>query len=350
MAAVSSAAPGLDSVRDACYHGKLTALKRLASEGALAAALAAEGDDDFCERSVLYLAAMKGHIPVVAYLLAQGVQPDVYGSTAAGFTRPLHVAAQNGHAGVVAKLLAAGAEADARGGRCPGCSPLYVAAQNGHVDVIAALLDYGAEPTCPWSPASALWAAVQHKHLAAVLKLAESPRVDLAVGHGGTPPLFLASQLGWCEGVKALLRRGADAAAVSQDSGATPLLVAVLEGHIEVARELLSDPRGRCDPNAVEPSRGMSALHIACVRGTAAMLRLLMSAGADPTLCDRAGLVPLAHAAAVGNVEAVRAMVAARAPPGGDSRAWCTPVEIARRQCHQSVCRLLDTAAIACPR
>jgi len=339
-------------VRDACYHGKMLALKRLTAEGALADAFAAEaaGDEGSTTRSLLYLAAMRGHVPVVSFLLAQGAQPDVYGMEAsAAFVSPLHVAAQNGYAGVVAKLLAAGAEPDARGGRSPGCSPLYAASQNGHVDVITALLDFGADPMCPWSPGSALWAAVQHKHLAAVLRLADSPRVDLSAGCGGTSPLYLACQMGWVECVKVLLMRGADAGVASRESGATPLLVAVQQGHVAVAQELLSDSRRRCDPNAVEPSRGMAALHFACSRGTPAMLRLLLSKGADPALCDSAGSMPLAHAAASGNVEAVRAMVAARAPLGGGPNAWVSPTEIARRQRHASVCRVLD-AAVACSR
>jgi ankyrin repeat protein len=62
------------------------------------------------------------------------------------------------------------------------------------------------------------------------------------------------------------------------NDGATPLIIASQEGHLEVVRELLS--RG-ANPRLVT-NRGFTALSIATRKGRAAIIQLLTAALAAP--------------------------------------------------------------------
>ena len=77
------------------------------------------------------MAAQKGHLEVVRFLVAQGAKVDAPAND--GYT-PLSVAAQNGHLEVVRFLEAQGAKVDTP--NKGGATPLYIAAQNGHLEVV----------------------------------------------------------------------------------------------------------------------------------------------------------------------------------------------------------------------
>ncbi|XP_058520956.1 BRCA1-associated RING domain protein 1 [Ochotona princeps] len=89
--------------------------------------------------TLLHVAAIKGDIPSVEYLLNNGSDPNVKDN--AGWT-PLHEACNLGHLKVVELLLQHKALVNTTGYQ--NDSPLHDAARNGHLDVVKLLLSYGA--------------------------------------------------------------------------------------------------------------------------------------------------------------------------------------------------------------
>ncbi len=84
-------------------------------------------------------AVASGHTSIVAWLLANGADPNYrYG---AGYS-PLLTAAANGHLGIVSLLLASGADLHAKAN--DGTTALRFAEQRGHAEVTEFLLSHGA--------------------------------------------------------------------------------------------------------------------------------------------------------------------------------------------------------------
>ncbi|MBM3776063.1 MAG: ankyrin repeat domain-containing protein, partial [Acidobacteria bacterium] len=87
-------------------------------------------------------AALKGHLAMVALLLAHGA--DVKARNALGGT-PLHDAALSGQTGAATLLLEHGAEVNAPDQES-GATPLYLAAAWGRMGLVELLLTAGANP------------------------------------------------------------------------------------------------------------------------------------------------------------------------------------------------------------
>ncbi len=83
-------------------------------------------------------------------------------------------------------------------------------------------------------------------------------------------------------------------------SGATPLMLAVLRGHEAAVRALLSHPGLEIDA-AADSIDGGTALHFAVQHGRTSVARLLIAAGADGGLMDKAGQTAQAKARAAGS-------------------------------------------------
>ena len=81
----------------------------------------------------LFIAAQKGHLEVVRFLVVSGANKD-QGKTDKGET-PLFVAAENGHLEVVRLLVMSGANKD-QGRTDSGATPLFIAAENGRLEVV----------------------------------------------------------------------------------------------------------------------------------------------------------------------------------------------------------------------
>ena len=85
----------------------------------------------------------------------------------------------------------------------------------------------------------------------------------------------------------------------------TALLLASLNGHLEVISYLLDQ-----GPNIDRKgTNGRTALLHACGRGHLEVVELLLSRGADPTICDSEGGTPLMYASNQGHVDVVRCLV-----------------------------------------
>jgi ankyrin repeat protein len=186
-----------------------------------------------------------------------------YGAT------PLWLASLNGSAAVIELLIEAGADANAASP--DGETPLMVAARTGKVDAVRALLAHGANPNATenWRGQTALMWAAAEGHAAVIPELVEAGANVHARSSGGFTAILFASRHGRIPAVEALLkaggkiddalpvaRRGADANAAENATGANAFLLAAGNAHYELAALLLN--RG-ADPNAAP--QGYTALH-----------------------------------------------------------------------------------------
>jgi ankyrin repeat protein len=128
-----------------------------------------------------------------------------------------------------------------------------------------------------------------------------------ALDHAQSTPLHIAAAEGAPASVAALLAHGANASA--RDAyGRTPLHRAALAGEPAAARALLAAVGSQLDAVDVD---GVTPLAAACAapRHAAAVIKVLLAAGADAQSKDVYGSQPLHRAAVAGNVKAVKALL-----------------------------------------
>lgn len=159
-----------------------------------------------------------------------------------------------------------------------GVTPLMLAAFNGHTDVSLHLLELGADPH------------VRDRHGRSALHFAADG------GHEGV--------------VDALVGAGADIE-VADAIGDTPLHLAVVGGHAGAVERLLG---AGALPGVGDAVFSATPLHKAARSDAAAVVPLLVDAGAYVDASNDDGRTPLHTAASYGHTETVRALIAA----GGD--------------------------------
>lgn len=318
--------------------------------------------------SALHAAVRKRNIEMAQRLIAAGASVDAgkagykepdrairYGDgpwiTATCYDQPLHIAVSNGDQSMVRLLLDSGASIEAAGGygfetRPDGRTPLYIAAGQGDTAMIRLLLSCGAKlDGANAYGTTAIESAAESGKLKAVrlllqtanegrdkrLKLAfiasaQSKNPELvkyllaegasvqSVGVYGRTALHLASMYGDVSSVGVLLAAGADPNA-EDHSGETVPCYAVEgtenAGKIAVLRTLLSHGADVKKPN----QHGTTPLHIAAFGSNAECIRILMDAGADVTARTQVsfngsprGLTALGLADYLGKKEAAQAI------------------------------------------
>jgi ankyrin repeat protein len=375
------------TVADAARVGDAAAVKALLKGGA--DVNAAQGDG----MTALHWAAQKGDAELVGMLLSAGA--NVRATTRLGGYTALHLASQAGHARVVAALLTSGAPADLK--TVTGASPLMLAARSGSVETAARLIENGAdvnarESTHGQTPLmvaagldradvvtlllargadaavasnvvdlNALTAPVDFDPVRGTVEQGgpiatnrpkEVPgftrpyRYNELIGaQGGLTALHFAARQGAARSVTALLDGGASVNLPSPGDQATPLLVAIINGHFDIAADLLA--RG-ADSNLVSDA-GVGPLyatlnvqwapiaaypqpraHLQQSRTYLGMMQLLLDRGADPnqrlkrkvwyssynfdqSSVDEIGATPFWRAAYAADVEAMKMLVASGA-------------------------------------
>ncbi|XP_045637806.1 ankyrin repeat domain-containing protein 29 isoform X2 [Ursus americanus] len=202
-----------------------------------------------------------------------------------GGTTALFFAAQQGHNDVVRFLFEFGASTEFR--TKDGGTALLAASQYGHMQVVETLLKHGANIHDQlYDGATALFLAAQGGYLDVIrLLLSSGARVNQP-RQDGTAPLWIASQMGHSEVVRVMLLRGAERDAARND-GTTALLKAANKGYNDVIEELL-----KFSPTLGILKNGTSALHAAVLSGNIKTVALLLEAGADPALRNKANELP----------------------------------------------------------
>jgi ankyrin repeat protein len=385
-AVVRAVAPDA-AVADAARSRDAAAVRALLRSGA--DVNAAQGDG----MTALHWAAANGDAALASTLLAAGA--NVRATTRLGAQTALHMASQGGHAAVVASLLAAGA--DPNRPTSTGATPLMLAARSGDTRTATHLIEVGGDINAlekAYGQTALMIAAgldradlvtllLQRgaKHglassfvdLAALTAPSEADgtrqgppgaasgpaRADVAgltrpyryneliAAQGGLTALHFAARQGSFRSARALVEGGADVNFASPGDRSTPLIVAIINGHFDLATYLLE--RG-ADPNLGNVA-GVSPLYAvvnvqwapvaaypqprAHLQQNVAyldLLKRLLEKGADPNVrinrkvwfsgynfdqssVDEMGATPFWRAAYASDVDAMKLLVAFGADP-----------------------------------
>ena len=255
----------------AAEHRDMTAVEALLEQGADVNGPQPDG------ATALQWAAHWNDVALTEALIAAGADVDAaneYGVT------PLSLAATNGSARVLAALLRAGA--NARAALPTGETALMTAVRSGRVDAVNRLLAGGADPNATQTSkgqTALMWAATVQKPEIARSLVANGAQVDARSVTGFTALMFAARE-GGLELAQLLLESGADINAAarcqgdpsayagvttlcSASDGNTPLLVATVRGHVDLAIFLLEQG---AQPDGAVDVAGYTPLHWACAR------------------------------------------------------------------------------------
>jgi ankyrin repeat protein len=343
---IACAAPTAE-VADAAMRGDHVELRSLLEHGA--DVNAAQGDG----MTALHWAAVNEDLDVAKWLVYAGA--NVHATTRLNAITPLWLAAQSGEALLVRLLLDNKAEPDAA--TATGVTPLMIASASGNPVAVGLLIERGADPNAKektYGQTPLIFAAAYNRPDAIAVLLehganvAAATKARLPAGEpmGGLTALHYAVRQGNVEAVDALLDKGADVNGVSADN-TTPLMLATINGRFDLAMRLLE--RG-ADPTIATVAGGTPLYRVLDLQwapksfypqppdarqqqtGYLELMQALLERGADPNArlrkalwytrhgfglegIDPAGATPFWRAAEVGDVDAMRLLVAHGADP-----------------------------------
>eukprot|EP00798_Chlamydomonas_sp_ICE-L_P017726 gene17726-24086_t len=273
-----------------------------------------------CGRAPLHVACSRGMLDAARLLLEAGAAPDGFGTNHTH--TPMHFAASGGHAEVVRLLM-------------PHVTrerlPLGAACANGHLEVARLLLEEGGAlpSTAMAGNLTPLHQACMHGHVgvARLLLDAGAPHSPMET-HSGQTPMHRACDAGHVDVAALLLDVGASPARCN-GTGDTPLHSAARKGHVQTAKVLLA---GGANPSSTGGDVGRKTpMHVPCEgfctpEQSAAIVCLLLEAGADVTLADGTDLTPLHVASSAGLARCAEVMIRAGARTEATDRAGWTPL------------------------
>ncbi len=252
------------TLADAAERGRAAEVRTLLDAGADVNGTQVDG------MTALHWAVYHDDWAIATLLVQSGA--DVNAANRYGVT-PVSLAATNTNARIVSLLLDAGAEANAtlKGEE----TVLMMAARTGSVEAVKALLAGGADPNAreQRDQTALMWAAAEG-HASVVDALIHAGADVHASLKSGFTPLFFAVRGGHLDAVRTLLAAGVDVNEVLQrvkegpdkylnsvskrpvDDGMSPLLMAVRNGHFELAVALVD---AGADPN--DQRTGFNPLH-----------------------------------------------------------------------------------------
>ncbi|CAD5219398.1 unnamed protein product [Bursaphelenchus okinawaensis] len=301
--------PGLDidarnlsghtALMEASSAGHLDIVEELISNGADIFAIVE--NVDFKESS-LSLASYRGHVEVVKYLFSR---MEECSERSEELHTGLLEAAMNGHYDVAKALLDGGAPVNLPTENFE--SPLTLAACGGHLELVELLVERGADLEEPndegYTP---LMEAAREGYKDVVEYLLDhGANVNSKIEEGIETPLTLAASGGYLNVVQILVRRGGDLFLGER----TPLYEAVQEGHVEVAKFIISELK-----NTEKKTEAIQELNFALVcaaeNGSLSMCNMLLENGASKDCFSKEGRTPLMEASKHGNLEIIEFFIA----------------------------------------
>jgi len=401
LTTLTHAAPaGAAAFVEAAMNGNRDAVRALLKDGADVNTTQADG------MTALHWAAQKGDVELAKMLLYASA--NLKATTRIGGYTPLLIASKNGDAAMIDTLAEAGADVNAP--TTNGTTPLMLASAAGKPAAVKALLDRGADVNAKEAVkgetaltfAAALgradvirvltakgadvkvttkavdltdFAKEEQERLAAERGFnggGQAGRGNAPGGRGGAPqgpqvagvtrqynytelvafwgglaPMHLAARQGQLESVKALLEAGANVNQRGAGDPVTPLMIATMNGHFDVAKYLVDQG---ADPNLAQ-SNGATPLYAAlnCQWSDKALypqprayeqqhtsyldlMKTLLEKGADPNArlrrkvwyaqydfdqsgVDESGATPFFRAAYAADVEGMKLLVEYGADP-----------------------------------
>ncbi len=122
-----------------------------------------------------------------------------------------------------------------------GKTALHHAAKYGYAAFIRNLIYCGGNPTiCDFNRIPPLFYAIEHKHLDCIDALTKHIQYVNIIGPGNRTALHLAALMGYAEGIKLLITKGA-IINIRDEEGKTPLFYANLCGHKTCVAILLAN-------------------------------------------------------------------------------------------------------------
>ncbi|KAK9828842.1 hypothetical protein WJX72_002378 [[Myrmecia] bisecta] len=343
--------------------------------------------------SPLHLAAKKGHIELMPFLLKAGYKAD---ALAPDGRSPLHYAALDStaswamptllpvlrrslvnHAAVANVLIEAGANAhavdesgctalhygagsgdlaimqqlmslgvDIQLRDASGWTPLVWASSGGHSGVLTKLLVAGADITVvDRTGRTALHWAAEKGHVEAVSVLVAAmaeANMDL---HALDSEGLSAAQLGAVKGFVDVVAKVLDRSRTKDEKNLTALHLAIQNGLDSLVRSLLALPS--CDINARDTD-GLAALHWAASTGASGILSQLVGAGCDVDAPTNDGWTALHEAANNGHVDVVRQLLNAASQVNAKTSNGSTALHNAAANGHAQIAQLLLDAGADC--
>ena len=221
--AKSKTVHGADALYLAAENGRADMVSLLAARGLRPNAVITSG------MSCLMVAIFKGHADVAQQLIA--LAPPSPALPEQGDTA-LHLATAMGQHATIEALLASGVDVEAT--RRDGLTALHVGAKAGDAVACAAILRH----------AQAGEAATLTVRRGRVQRLLD------AAGADGFTPLHIAARQGHADIASLLVEHGADASKVASNGGVV-LEMALANGHVDCAAQLLSATKRSCGPEVL---------------------------------------------------------------------------------------------------
>ena len=257
------------------------------------------------QMTALHMAADKGHLDCVQFLLQEGSDP---GRPNRNGDTPLMLAAKRGHYSIV-KLLVRYTTSDPN-----GClnqfnlmrkSALHVATKAGSTKCVDILLTAGAIP-------------------------------DVRDSHGKTP-LIVAAEHGFDDIVDMLIKSKADINSKTED-GWSALHMACQNNHPNIVRILLA---AGVDPEVTVWMNDVTPCLIASSRGNYSIVKMLLRKGANVNRAEFNGMTALHKAARGGHAQCVKLLLSNGANVDPTSSNGETPAQLTIKESHRKVLRLL---------
>ncbi len=266
---------------------------------------------EFFEDSALHIAASKGYLDIVKFLVENDA--DLLLTNGTDMT-PLHLAARDGQEHVVEYLLE-------KAGNIPERvlnDIIHVASMSvyGKPEIVQMLDDFRVKQA--------------------------KPSVDN--GERTDSTLLEASEMGDLEGVKQALHKGANVNVVD-DRGMMPIHWAALRGHSPIVLTLLDK---NANVNSMNSAEWTPIMH-ASFEGHSEIVKLLLDRGADVNAKTCVSGTALMFAAGKGHIHIVKLLLGAGADPliqieGTESEDGMTALTYAIREGHEEVVEILREA------